>query len=86
MAKTGQAADDQERATCEAGLTIWASLAQEGSVHAEFFGFFYSRVARDADSYMADRVRYPQGYAGSLTRSINLHGLPPSLGRDWGRC
>jgi len=42
-------------------------------------------AARGMAPFLAGRAGHPQGCAGSFGRSANLHGLPPSLGREGGR-
>jgi len=69
-------------------MRAWSPDSQGAASRALFYkvcGFFYPRAARGMVPFMAGRAGHPQGCAGSLTRSTNLHGLPPLLGRLGGR-
>lgn len=70
------------------GMRAWSPGSQGAASRAPLGVsgfFFFSRAARARLQVLAGRAGLPKGGAGSLTRSTNLHGLPPSLGRVGGR-
>lgn len=69
-------------------IRAWSPGSQGAASRTPFgdCGFsFAPDAARGMAPFLAGRAGLPKGGAGSLTRSTNPHGLPPSLGREGGR-